>query len=233
VLGERLRLGGDDEPWRRIVGVVGDVRQTGLVDPVVAEVYLPYAQNPVSWHTGATLVVRQPVERQPGGAGVLAAVTDRLRRLDPAVPLARPQSLGEVLRDEVAAQRLQLALLGAFAAAALLLATIGLHGMARVFVAARTRELGVRQALGAGRRQVVALVLAEGARVSLPAVVVGAALALPAGRLSTSPPGLGGGPLLVLLAALAVTLVALAAVGWQARRASRVSPLAALHGEGE
>ena len=229
-LDRRVRIGGDDEPWRRIVGVVADAQQTSITEPVVPEVYLPYGQNPVGWHQSATLVLRQR------GSGVaLATVGDTVREIDSNVSLARPQSLAEVLRDQVAPQRLQLLLTGAFAASALLLALAGLYGMARVFVAARIPELGVRQALGAGRARLLALVLGEGARVALPALLAGAALALAGARSlaawlpgSTSLPLAGGGWGSVTAAAVVVGTLALGVVWLQARRAAAVEPMAAL-----
>ena len=230
-LDRRLRLGGADEPWMRVVGVVADARQTAITDPVVPELYLPYGQNPVAWHRSATLVLRQR------GDTSYAAVSALVRALDPNVALARPQTLGEVLGDEVAPQRLQLLLVGAFAGSALLLALAGLYGMARIFVAARIPELGVRQALGAGRARLLGLVLAEGARVALPALLAGAALAVAGSRLlaarlpgATGMADLGGGGGWGAVAAASgvVGALALGVVWLQARRAAAVEPMAAL-----
>ena len=237
-LDRRLRMGGEGERWLRVVGVVADARQTSVTEPVVPELYLPYGQNPVGWHRAGTLVLRRR-----GPAVSFATVAALVRELDPNVALARPQSLAEVLRDDVAPQRLQLALTGAFAGAALLLALAGLYGMARVFVTARIAELGVRQALGAGRARLLGLVLGEGARVALPALLGGAAVATAGARaLATRLPGLagpelarlpesaGGGWGAVAAAAAVVGALALGVVWLQARRAAAIEPMAALRG---
>jgi putative ABC transport system permease protein len=225
-LDRRIRLGGEDEPWRRVVGVVADAVQTGLAEPVVPEVYVPWSQNPTAWYQRATLVVRHRAGEAP-----LAAVLGRVASLDPDVAAARPQDIAAVLRQGVAPQRLQLLLTAVFAGAALLLAGAGLHAMVRLFVSARTTELGVRQALGADRRRLLLLVAAEGARVALPALAAGAAVALMALRwLGATVGAAGGAPVAVLAVALSVGLLAIVMVGHQARRAAAVEPMAALRG---
>jgi putative ABC transport system permease protein len=228
-VGRRLRLSGHGEGWRRVVGVVADMQQTSLLEAPQPEVYYPSAQNPIDWYAAATLVVRGAT-----APPTLASVAAVVARLDPAVALARPQALREVVADETATQRLQLLLVATFAAAALLLALAGVYGMARVFVATRTVELGVRQALGADRRRLLLMVLAAGARVAVPAVLAGGVLAIAAVRLLVARvPGLPAGTVagsaaITAAAAAAVGALATLAVWLQARRAAAVEPMAAL-----
>jgi putative ABC transport system permease protein len=169
ILGRRLALAPGAE-WRTVVGVVGDVRQMGAAEPVHAEMYLPHRQ--VTSH--AFLRPRDLVARVDVEPLTLAApAREVVRAVDPRQPVALLRSFEEILAEESAPRRLQGAVLAAFAALALLLAALGIHGVLAHWVAQRTREIGVRLALGAHPGAVVGTVLGRGARLTALGVGLG------------------------------------------------------------
>ena len=228
-LGRRVKWGVDEsstDPWRTVVGVVRDVRHFGFDAPTKPEIYMPEAQQTYS---GLDLVVRS---RTPAEA-LLPALRRAVAELDPQVPLARPRAMDELLADSTAARRLRTWTLGGFAALALLLATAGLYGSLAHAVGARRRELSVRMAVGAGKRQIVRLVLSEGARLTAAGVLVGGAGAVAAAR-ALRQLLFGVEPLDVASFAAATLLlaaIALVAAWLPARRAASVDPVRALREE--
>ena len=222
-LGRRMLLRG--EP-REVVGVVGDLPQLGLDRPAEPVAYYPHPQLP-----GRTL---QMVVRTSGEPLALAGDVRRLvREVDSELPLAAPRPLSDVVAESVARPRFYTTLLGLFAAVALVLALVGIFGVMSYSVAQRTREIGVRIALGARRREVVAMVLRRALALAGIGLLAGLLVALAATRVmesqlfgvtATDPWTFAG-----VLALLAASAVAASLV--PARRAAAVDPVVALRGE--
>ena len=217
---------------RTVVGVVADVRVRGLERESEPQVYIPYAQIPdgyMPYYMPKDLVVRTALDT----AAVVPAVRAILGRADPEQPISDIQPLDEVLRAETAPRRLQLSVLGAFAALAALLAATGIHAVLSFIFAGRRREIGIRMALGATRRQVVGLVLAEGLTLAACGVAAGLALAYAAGQ-SMRALLAGGGPAdgRVFAGGAAIALlVALGASLGPAVHVSRIDPTSVMRGE--
>jgi putative ABC transport system permease protein len=228
-LGKRFRLpprGDRDNPWRTVIGVVGDVKQRGLDGPDTMQFYLPLSQYPWPY---MTLVVRTAGD--PGIVG--RAVREELRRVDADVPVFNVNRLEDLRARSMALRRFAMWLLAGFAGIALVLSVAGIYGVFSYAVSRRRREVGVRMALGARYSDVMALVLGRGVRVTALGLVVGLAAAWSLTRLMT---GLlfGVGPTDPLTFALvggSLAAVAIAACWIPARRAASVDPAFTLRGE--
>ncbi len=235
-IGRRVRLSnttGPVQPWRTVAGIVGDVHQLSLERPAVTEIYIPYRQflhfSAGVQARGMALVLRTAI----APAAVAPAVRAALRELDPGVAAADTRDMQTVVAESVADRRLSVMLIGMFALLAIVLAAVGIYGVMALWVAQRTRELGLRIAVGATCASVRAMVVAQGLR------LVGAGLALGLGAALVLAGSLA--PLLfevqprdaVVLAAvpLALVLVAVLATWLPAHRATRVDPVAALRAE--
>ena len=166
-IGQRLQI--DGPPWRTVVGVVGDVRHEGLDAEWKPELYLPYAQLPYP-NRVMTLVVRTIGEPM----SLTAAVRKAVSSTDSGLPLYRIETLEHIVDASVGQPRLRAMLMAAFAIAALILASIGLYGVMSYLVSQRTREFGIRAAVGATSQDLMSLVLGR----SLALVLVGLALGL-------------------------------------------------------
>jgi putative ABC transport system permease protein len=173
-LGKRISLDEDHPNWMTIVGVVGNIRHRGLDIEPKPEFYLPHAQWPDRDMVLAIRTSQDPRTLTP-------SVRSELRRLDADIPLSNVRTLEEVMRDSVAPRRLSVVLIGAFAAVALLLASVGMYGLISFLVVQRTHEIGVRMALGAGRADILQMVIWQAGKLLL----LGAAIGLPAAFLST------------------------------------------------
>jgi putative ABC transport system permease protein len=227
-LGRRLKLINQEygSGWRTIVGVVGDVRYAGLDDPGGACIYTPFAQTPFFW---TYLMVRTAGEPMSVAGGVRAAVA----AVDPLIEVADLQAMEDVVAETVSAPRFNVVLISSFAGLALALAAVGIYGVISYSASQRTREIGVRMALGATRSDVVRLVTGEGARVAVLGVGLGLLGAAAVSRVMTGllfevravDPGTYAvaGAALVALALIASLLPAL--------RASRLAPMSALRTE--
>jgi putative ABC transport system permease protein len=228
-IGRRVTFDDPTSPtavWRTIVGVVADARRYGLDEAPRPELYFPYAQAPRRYMT--------IVMRTAGDPAALAAVARAaVWGIDPEQPVSEVRTLDQILTRSLAARRFSMLLLAVFAATALALAAVGLYGVVAYSIARRTREFGVRLALGAQPRDLVRLVLAHSLGLTLAGLVIGLFFSLAATRAlstmlyevsATDPVTLGA--ISVVLA-----LVAAAASSLPARRALRVDPVVALRAE--
>jgi len=231
-LGRRFKLGGPEDtdvPWVQIVGVVADIRQMGLDEPVKAEMYFPYQQGQMIWYTPRDLVIRTNGDT----SGVVGSVRQVIREVDPDQPVSNIATMAEVLGTEAAQRRMGMIMLVGFAALALLLASLGIYGVLAYFVTQHTAEIGVRQALGATPRNILFLVLKKGMGLTLAGIVIGLICSFVLTRLMSSL--LFGvkasDPLTFVTVPLVLGLVALLACLIPARRATRIDPLVALRYE--
>jgi len=226
-IGERIRIGnGTNRKWATIVGVVGDVRSAAPNAPPVEEAYRPNSQQDLRF---MHFVVRTGVDPLAVAAQVRAAV----HSYDATVPVAEVRSLGEVFSASTETSRVVAVLLVGFALLGLALGAVGIYGVISYSVSQRTRELGIRTALGAIESRIALMVLGEGLRTAAIGIVLGTAAALVAARslgsllygVSAADPAIYATVIFTLLG------VALAASYLPARRAARVDPMIALRGD--
>lgn len=173
-LGKRIRFTySPQEPFREIVGVVGDTADAGLDSADEASLFLPFSQD-------ANPFINYVVRTADNPANALGGVRSSLRALDPQLVLIQPFTMDQIISQSpsVFLRRYPSYLMGSFAALALLLAMVGLYGLISYAVSQRTRELGIRIALGAQEKDVMKLVLGEGARLTFMGVILGLAAAL-------------------------------------------------------
>ena len=210
----------------QVVGVVADVRSTNLNTPPEADYFLPALQRP---ETFTNVLVRS----NSSAAAMAPIVREALRAVDPDLPLLEPESLTTRIAETVADRKLALVLLGAFAALALLLASLGVYSVMAHLVAFRTSEIGIRMALGASPGTVMRMVLGHGRRLTLGGIAIGIAGALAVSRLlrQTLFEVEATDPVIYIAVAAMLLLVAECASWFPARRATRVDPLIALRAE--
>ena len=235
-MGKRVRFSrsrGFEQPWRTIVGVAADVRQRGLDSPPRPEVFFPHAQfqhfSPDAQARAMNVVIRTSSDPE----SLTAPVREAVRRLDGDVPAAQIRPMEAIVASSTRDRRLNVILVGAFGAVALLLAVVGLYGVMAFQVTQRTREMGVRVALGASRRDVLALVVGQGLRLVVAGLVAGLfAAALLSGSIAAMLFAVAPRDLTIFAAVAAVLFVAGALASWvPARRATRVDPVVALRGD--
>jgi len=209
-----------------LVGVVGDVRHRSLAARPRAELYVPFRQYP---HGGMTVVVRASGDR----AGLARIVKEEIYGLDRAQTISSLTTLTELLHGSVSPQRFTLLLLGGFAGLALLLAAVGVYGVIAYAVGRRTREIGIRMALGAAGREIRRAVVRPAVGLAGIGVALGSAGAWILGRVLA--PDLYQislhDPLTYALVACILLAAAWAACAIPARRAARLDPLVALRSE--
>jgi putative ABC transport system permease protein len=227
-IGAQVRMGGADSgPWRTIVGVVGDVHHSDVTAPVTHAMYVPESQ----FTDSLVVAVVKAATADPSTLAPVARAA--VRELDASVPVFAVATLPELLRDATAPQVFVTRLLAAFAAVAVLLAAIGLYGVVAYGVARRTREVGVRIALGAKPRDVLRLVLGGGFALVALGVAAGLAAAFAATRvLDTLVYGVSPfDPITFAGATVLLMAVALLAHWVPVRRALRIDPAIALRAE--
>jgi putative ABC transport system permease protein len=222
----RLMLRSGPGPWLTVVGVVEDVRHHGLDRPVEPEIYVPYAQAPVE---SMTFLLRTGVDP----ASLVGAARRAVWDIDDELPLDGTSPVTEIVSGSVVDQRVRALVLNGFALIALVLAAIGIYGVVSYSVAHRTRDIGVRLALGAPRLEVLRQFVGEGLLFSAAGVLLGLGGAWLLRRTLSSflfgvepmdPATLASVSLLLALVAVAVSYV-------PARRAARVDPVRVLRGE--
>ena len=225
-LGKRIRSWRDENKYREIVGIVGDVRYGGLVDDIGNNVYVPYRQD--SWSRLEFVV------RTAGDPGlVVPSIRGSVWNFDRKLSVSQIQTMEKVVDDHMAQPRFCMFLLTIFGATALLLAAVGIYGVIAYAVTQRTREIGIRMAMGALRRNVLALIAASALRLAAAGIVTGIAGALLLTRLmktllyGVSPTD----ATTFILVSAVLTAVALAAACIPARRAARVDPVITLRWE--
>ena len=232
-VGRRIGFGaGEDREWVTVIGVVENVVRGDWIAPPSEELYTAYLQDrQYQERQGPAFTALTLVVRADGDAADLAhAVRGAVRAMDDALPVSGVRSMSEVVRGATARQRFLLVLLAAFAGASVVLAAIGVYGVTSYAMVQRIPEIGIRMALGATPRDVVALVAREGIAPALAGIVLGAAGALALARLARGV--LFGVPAHdpVTFAAVALCIGAVAGVAsWlPSRRALRVDPNVAL-----
>ena len=209
-----------------IVGVVADVRHRALDDQVWPELFLPFEQSPSPW---ITVIVRGAKNPSP----LADSIRGVARSIDAAQPLFDVELLEERVNQSLATRRERASILGVFAGLAVLIAAVGVYGVVSCRVARRTQEFGIRMALGAGRGDVLRLVVNSGLRVALWGMAIGVAGAMALARLlKTFLYGIEPADLATFIAACGIlAAAALLASYLPARRAAAVDPMVALRGE--
>lgn len=228
-LGKRMKMGtepGSSNPWMTVVGIVGDVKHTEIDEDARPEIYLPYLQAPQNVMTLAIRTTSNP-----------ESLTEALRRevqaIDPDQPLSKIATIDQLVDRSTARRRFNMLLLGTFAAAALLLASLGIYGVMSYTVTQNTREIGIRMALGAQSSDVLKLVIWQGMVLALVGVAIGIAGAFGLTRLIESLLfGVAATDTVTFIAIPAIlSAVALLACYLPAYRAAKVDPMIALRHE--
>jgi putative ABC transport system permease protein len=226
-LGERLKFGkGADVPWQTVVGVVRHVDNVSLDTASREQVYIPLSVAPLFPVNDAFLVIR--ADDDP--AALAGPVREQVRRLDADLPIFDVRTMSDRLGDSLALRRFSMSLMMSLAVLALLLAAVGTYSVVSYSVTERNREIGVRMALGAGRRDILGMVVGQGLAMTLAGAAAGLALAYVATRLAGSLLYGISATDAATYAATSLLLVATAAGAsyFPARRATRVSPMSVL-----
>jgi predicted permease len=227
-LGRHIDIGNHD---RIVVGVVGDIHVRSLERSNEPQVYVSWQQpdDVSTWYAPKDLVVRTTGDP----TALVSSLRRIIRQADPSQPVSEVRPLTDIVEAETASRRVQLSVLGAFGAVALLLAAVGIHGLLAFAVSSRTQEIGVRIALGAQHTDIVNMTLGEGFKLAMIGIVAGLALAYGAGRLFQSllagvkPWDLGTFATAVILS----VVMTLAGSLLPAIRAIRVDPTTAMRAE--
>jgi putative ABC transport system permease protein len=232
-IGGRMKIGMDQRrPWVTVVGIVADVKHNGLTDVVKEKFYIPQTQ----WHRSAGFPIRGMtlvVKTSNDPRGLTAPVRQVVREMDPNLPVAEVRTMDDVVGAAMSTPRFTGVLLSIFAVLALALSAIGIYGVLSYVVSLRTREIGIRVAIGAGRGEVLRLILSSGLLLALSGVGIGILIAAWAtgfmsGLLHDVRPS---DPVTFVGVGLGLTVVAVLASLIPAWRATRVDPVVALKAE--
>lgn len=228
-IGKQITMG---SPWVKeltVVGVVADIKHISMREEPAPEMFVPFTQHP--WPS--MLVAHLALRTRTDPATMAQSVREAIRSVDPELPLAKVATLSALVDDSMAQPRFSMLLVASFGALAILLASIGLYGVISYSVAQRTREIGIRMALGAGRHEVFRMILGQGTKLAGLGIAIGVVAAFGAARMMTSflygveaddPFTFAGVPLFLLAIALLACYI-------PARRAMRVDPMTALRDE--
>jgi predicted permease len=225
-IGKRIRVGAAGRAFREVVGVVRDFRTEALWDPPDAQAYVPLPQKE---ETEMTLVVRAANPRAAS-----AAIRARIGELDSSLPLLKMQTMSEQIGSVLVQQRVVASVMSFFSGLAVLLAALGIYSVIAFSASRRTREMGVRMALGGRPGHVLALLVREGASLAAAGIVLGSGLAFGLMRLASGFLGdvSPADPLAFTAASLVMFAVACAASYLPARRAARLDPVTILRLQG-
>ena len=228
-IGKRIRRVLDDNDWRTIVGIVRDVRGFALETQARPQFYHPLAQSPGEEDEMA-IVLRADETTLPS---LRSAIQQELKTLDPALPVADFRTMEQLVTTAVARSRFNTLLLGLFAATALLLTVVGLYGVVAYGVNQRTREIGIRMALGAHQQNVLLLVIRQGMQPAVIGLGIGLLGAFALMRLLASQlyEVKATDPLTFAMVAFCLLLIAFAACYVPARRATKIDPMNSLRCE--
>ncbi|HEY6385499.1 MAG TPA: ABC transporter permease [Candidatus Acidoferrum sp.] len=227
-IGKRVKLGGVDQPWWTVVGITGDVHHVGLDADPDMQMYIPHQQWP--FPDGLMIFV---IRAASTPAAISSAAQQAIHSIDATQPISRIMPLESYVGLSLQGRKFALILIGAFAAMALTLSVVGIYGVTAYSVAQRTREIGIRMALGAQRREVFGLLLRQGMRLVVCGVIAGVIASVALTRflatmlfdVQPTDPLTFAGVVLLLVAVSAV------ACFLPARRAMRVDPIIALRYE--
>jgi putative ABC transport system permease protein len=232
-IGGRLKIGGNpSRPWVTVVGIVADVRHNGITERIKEKFYVPHRQ----WHKSVGNPIRAMtlvIKADGDPAALTGPVRQAVRALDANLPVADVRTMDAVVDATLSTPRFTGVLLGVFATLALVLSAIGIYGVLSYVVSRRTREIGIRVAIGAGRREVLRLILRSGVGLALTGIALGTVAAVWASRLmrnllhDVSP----GDPLTFASVGVCLAMVAILASLVPAWRATRVDPVVALKSE--
>ena len=228
-VGQRISLGATTE-WREIIGIVGDTRHEGLDADADPAAFLPQHQRFVNLGTGFERTMTLVIRTGSDAASLTSLVRTSVASIDPHLPIGLVRPMDDLIGDSLAPRQLNFVLVSAFAFVALVLTAAGLYGVMAYLVTQRTREIGVRMALGASPRQILRLVLGQAGAMALVGIGAGIVGALALTRSMTSL--LFGvstaDPAVYVVVSLLLAVVALVAVAVPASRATRVDPVNAL-----
>jgi putative ABC transport system permease protein len=232
-IGGRFKIGGNpNRPWVTVVGIVANVRHNGIAGGVKEKFYVPHTQ----WHVSTGFPIRamtlvMKADQDP--RGLSTPIRQLIRSMDPALPVADVRTMDDVVDATLSVPRFTGMLLGVFAGLALALSAIGIYGVLSYVVSRRTREIGIRVAIGARSAQVIRLILGAGLGLAVIGVALGLAAAAWLSRLMTAllHDVTPGDPATFVAVAVALTAVAVLASLIPAWRATRVDPVRALRAE--
>jgi putative ABC transport system permease protein len=226
-IGKRLQVGTEFTRWREVVGVVGNAKLSGLEAKIDPAIYVPFAQN--SWPNAlrnSFIVLRTTVDPK----SLMPAIRRELRSVDPTLPITQARTMDEIVGDSLSQRRFNTTLLVLFAFLAVALAAVGIYGVMSYAVSQRTREMGIRMAIGARQSDITKLVTLDGARLAAFGIAIGVVAAAISSRLISNL--LFGvtatDPMTFVITAGLLGAVTLLASYIPSRRAARTDPITAL-----